>query len=352
MNTDQLGLFSPGELPEKPRRGEVGLVEVPDEQRELARRRPPGLFLGTSSWSFPGWAGIVWDRPASQRRLARQGLAAYARHPLLNGVGLDRSYYQPLAAEEYAGYAAEVPEDFRFVVKAHEACTVARWPEHERYGSRRGLDNPLFLDAAYAAEEVVAPYAEGLGGKGGALVFQFAPQDLGDVDRFINDLYRFLVALPRGPLYAVELRNREVMTPRYVALLRETGAVHCVNRHPRMPDVDLQARAVAAAGSAAFVCRWMLRPGLTYQGGYRRYHPFDRLVDEDHATRRALAEIALAHTAAGHPVLVTANNKAEGCAPLTLFALAAEVARLGGGEEAGEAGDHPTGGAGGDRMRP
>jgi uncharacterized protein YecE (DUF72 family) len=245
----------------------------------------------------------------------------------LNAVGLDRSYYQPLPADDYADYAAMVPDGFRFVVKAHEACTVARWPEHERYGSRRGLDNPLFLDAAYAAEEVVAPYVEGLGEKGGALVFQFAPQDLGGVDRFINDLYRFLVALPKGPRYAVELRNREVMTPRYAALLRETGTVHCVNRHPRMPDVDVQARTVAEAGPTAFVCRWMLRPGLTYQGGYRRYHPFDRLVDEDHATRRGLAEIALAHTRAGHPVFVTANNKAEGCAPLTLFALAAEVAR-------------------------
>jgi uncharacterized protein YecE (DUF72 family) len=349
--SDQLGLFAPGELPETPRRGgPVDLVDVDEEHRELARRRPPGLYLGTSSWSFPGWTGILWDRPASQRQLARHGLAAYARHPLLNGVGLDRSYYQPLPAEEYAAYATVVPEDFRFVVKAHEACTVARWPEHERYGSRRGLDNPLFLDPAYAADQVVAPYAEGLGTKGGALVFQFAPQDLGGVDRFINDLYRFLVALPAGPTYAVELRNREVMTERYVALLRETGAVHCVNRHPRMPGVDVQASAVAAADSPAFLCRWMLRPGLTYQGGYRRYHPFDRLVDEDLATRRSLAEIAVATTAAGRPAYVTANNKAEGCAPLTLFRLAEEVARHTGAGAATASRGGAEADEGGDRM--
>jgi len=41
---------------------------------------------------------------------------------------------------------------FQFLVKAYEACTVARWPEHERYGIHRGQTNPLFLDPAYAAE--------------------------------------------------------------------------------------------------------------------------------------------------------------------------------------------------------
>lgn len=339
----QLGLFAPGELAEKPaaerRRGgarPVAAVEPSDEQRAIASGLPPGLHLGTSSWSFPGWRGIVWAGAESQQRLARHGLAAYASHPLLTGVGLDRTYYQPIAAAEYAAYAAEVPATFRFVVKAHEATTVSRWPEHERYGARRGSDNPLFLDATYAAEEVVRPFAEGLGEKAGPLVFQFAPQDLGTAERFADDLHRFLSALPAGPLYAVELRNREALTPRYVEALSDAGAVHCVNRHPRMTAVDLQARAAGAFDAAAFVCRWMLRPGLTYQGGYRRYHPFDRLVDEDLPTRRTLAMLAVEMSAAGKPVFITANNKAEGCAPLTVFRLAGEIARrAGGGVDAG-----------------
>lgn len=332
----QLGLFAPGELPEKPpakgRRGPrpVEAAEPSDEQRALASALPAGVHLGTSSWSFPGWAGIVWARDESRQRLARQGLAAYARHPLLNAVGLDRTYYQPLPAADYADYAAVVPEGFRFVVKAHEAVTVSRWPEHDRYGAKRGRDNPLFLDPAYAADEVVRPFAEGLGDKAGPLVFQFAPQDLGRPEGFADDLHRFLTALPEGPLYAVEIRNREALTPRYLDALAAAGAVHCVNRHPRMPDVDAQARAISAFEGPAFVCRWMLRPGLTYQGGYRRYHPFDRLVDDDLPTRRTLAEIAAGMSRRGKPVFVTANNKAEGCAPLTLFRLAEQLVRRAG----------------------
>ncbi len=340
----QLGLFGPSEIRERERTSRVRPVAAarPDEEHQrLARELPPGLHLGTSSWSFPGWAGIVWERPESQTRLARHGLPAYAQHPLLTGVGIDRSYYQPLPAEEYRRYADAVPRGFRFMVKAHEALTVSRWPDRDRYGTRRGLENHRFLDPVYASEEVVGPFQEGLGETAGPLVFQFAPQDLGPVDRFIDSLYRFLIRLPEGPVYAVELRNREVLTSRYVALLEETGAVHCLNRHPRMPAVADQARAVGAVSEAGgdgdgevnlvaadkpVVCRWMLRPGLTYQGGYQRYHPFNRRVDDDAETRNALAELSLAASAAGQPVYVTANNKAEGCAPLTIFRLAEEIA--------------------------
>lgn len=335
----QLGLFAPDEAP--PAAGgtrPVAPLPPRPEHAELAGELPEGLTLGTSSWSFPGWEGIVWQRRESRQRLARHGLAAYARHPLLTGVGLDRTYYQPLSRQEYADYAAAVPRSFRFVVKAHEALTVEVWPDHDRYGSRRGRPNPRFLDAAYAADEVVAPYAEGLGAKGGALVLQFAPQDLGGAARFVDVLHRFLTALPRGPLYAVELRNREVLGPRYAAMLADAGAVHCHNRHPRMPEVDVQARTVKALDAPAFVCRWMLRPGLTYREGFRRYQPFDRLVDEDRATRSTLAELALGATSLGRPALVTANNKAEGSAPLTLFRLAEEVAAQRWRERVGEAG--------------
>lgn len=340
-----MGLFSPDEMPEPPARrarGTVAAARATEEDHELAARLPSGLYLGTSSWSFPGWEGILWEGSESKGRLARQGLPAYAQHPLLTGVGIDRSYYQPLAAEEYAGYAAAVPRDFRFVVKAHEALTVSRWPDRDRYGSRRGQENPRFLDADYAAQEVVGPWVEGLGEKAGPLVFQFAPQDLGEPKRFVDRLYAFLSALPRGPLYAVELRNKEVLTPLYGQMLTGAGVLHCFNRHGRMPDLEAQARLLGMpvldpgdggngrvdwATAPGFVCRWILRPGLTYQGGYQRYHPFDRLVDPDPGTRRTLAEVAVAMAGAGLPLFVTANNKAEGCAPLTIFELAREIGR-------------------------
>lgn len=48
------------------------------------------------------------------------------------------------------------------------------------------------------------------------------------------------------------------------------------------------------------------------------YEPFDRLVDEDAETRATLAKLIKAWLHFGHKVMVIVNNKAEGCAPLTL----------------------------------
>lgn len=303
----------------------VGPAAVPERVRRLAAALPPGLRCGGSSWSFPGWTGLVYNRRYPERRLAQEGLAAYARHPLLRVVGIDRTHYQPLSAEELAAYAAVVPADFRFVVKAHDALTLARFPDRPRFGAQRGRENPLFLDPAYAAAEVVAPFRAGLGARGAALLFQFAPQELGSAARFATRLGRFLAALPRGPLYAVEVRNRELVTTEYGAALAAAGACHCANVYPRMPDVRAQVALAGAARAPALLVRWLLRDGTSYEETAKRFAPFNRIVEPDRPARRAIAELACEALDRGQPVYVTVANNAEGSAPLSIQALAEEV---------------------------
>ena len=275
---DQLQLF-PGLAPEPVKEG-VGPADFSEELIEVGRTLPEDVYLGGSTWSFPGWRDLVYDGKYSESKLAREGLAAYGQHPLLRCVGIDRTYYAPIEAREFAEYAAQVPDGFRFVVKAHEACTVSRYPDWPRYGAVRGQVNPLFLDPAYAADAVVAPFVEGLGPKAGALLFQFSPQDLGVPERFADELRSFLCALPRGPVYGVEVRNREILTPAYADALAEARAVHCHNVHPRMPDVLAQARLAGTdrPRTPITLVRWLLGPGMTYEDAGRRYAPFNRMA--------------------------------------------------------------------------
>lgn len=327
---DQLTLF-PGMTPEDLEPVAVGPAPVSDEVRELGRQLPPSIHLGGSTWSFPGWAGLVYDRRYSESRLAHEGLAAYAKHPLFRGVGLDRTHYMPVSAGDLAEYAAAVPEGFLFLVKAHEACTITRYPDRPRYGEHRGQVNPLFLDPVYATEQVVAPYVEGLGDKGGALLFQIAPQDLGVPEKFADELQAFLGALPKGPVYAVELRNREILTPAYADALASVGACHCHNVYPRMPEIRVQARRAGTdrPGTPLTIIRWLLAPNMTYESAGRLYAPFDRLRAPDLAARKAIAELARDALAAGRPFLCTINNNAEGCAPLSIVELAKAVTGAG-----------------------
>jgi uncharacterized protein YecE (DUF72 family) len=323
-----------GEAAGEAARGAVRPAPVAEGVRALAARLPAGVHLGTSSWSFPGWQGLVWEAPYATARLAREGLPAYAAHPLLRAVGVDRTFYAPVPAGALRAYADAVPEGFRFVVKAHDALTLARFPAHPRYGALAGQDNPRFLDPAYAAEAVVAPFVEGLGAKGGALVFQFPPQALGALggaEAFPARLHAFLSRLPRGPLYAVEVRNAPLLTPAYGAALRASGAVHALAGWPGMPPLAEQARRLRVLEGPAVVARWMLNAhaGLGYEEAKERYAPFDRLVDEDGGTREDLARLCAAAARLGRPALVTVNNKAEGSAPLSLLRLAERtVARL------------------------
>lgn len=328
----QLDLFTgaPVETPGRGRKSTQPVGPAPEAEvlSPLGAQLPTGTFLGTSSWTFPGWSGILWDHQASASQLAREGLAAYAKHPVLRTVGIDRTFYGPIASSAFAEYAEQVPDGFRFLVKAHEVCTMARFPLHERYGVHRGQANDRFLNAAYAAEAVVAPFVEGLGDKAGPLVFQFPPQDpqvLGGPARFVERLHAFFAALPRGPLYAVEVRNEELLTEGFAQALADVGVSPVLAVWRDMPPVAQQARRTRAFEARALVVRWMLPPNLGYEEARARYAPFDKLVDEDVPTRDVLARVCLAAERRGKPAFVTINNKAEGSAPLSAIRLAERI---------------------------
>lgn len=296
----------------------------------LATALPDRVHLGTSSWTFPGWAGLVYARRAGADALARDGLAAYARHPLLRTVSLDRVFYRPLQPAEYAAYARQVPDGFRFVVKAPALVCDAVIREAGGRGTR---PNPLFLDPQSALQQVVQPAMQGLGDRLGVLVFQISPLPSSwptRRDALLDRLDTLLGALPRDLLAAVEVRDAAWLGPDFAAVLRAHRAAYCLGLHPRLPPVDEQLPMLRALWPGPLVCRWNLhrRHGAHgYETAKAGYEPFDRLVDPDPATRAVLAKVAAATAAAGQPVYVTINNKAEGSAPCSVIALAEEIVR-------------------------
>ncbi len=314
--------------------GGVAAAAVDEETRALAARLPPRVRFGTSSWSFPGWRGLVYRDEHSEAVLAKRGLPAYAAHPLLGSVGLDRTFYAPIDAAAMAAYAAVVPERFRFLVKAHEALTLARYPQHARYGAQRGQSNPLLFDVAWARDQVVAPFVEGLGAKGGVLLFQLAPQPAelfaspgqkSAPRRVAERLYRFLRDLPKGPRYAVELRTAELLTADMAACLRAAGVAPCLAAMPNLPSITAQAELLGAAAHPLRVVRWLLAPHHDYDSALAAYEPFTRLVDPDRVVRGAITEQIVDALKLGHDVIVIVNNKAEGSSPLSIVELSRGV---------------------------
>ncbi len=95
-----------------------------------------------------------------------------------------------------------------------------------------------------------------------------------------------------------------------------------------MPEVERQAAALKALDGDVpgdLIVRWNLHRGFLYQAAKQRYEPFDRLVDEDIETRQVLAQLAAAAFKAKRRVWITANNKAEGSAPLSVLRLSEAI---------------------------
>lgn len=327
----QMSLFGAPEsaaVPSPKPGARVGAAPASGDWVELAQKLPAEIRVGTSSWSFPGWVGLVYDRSASEQTLARHGLAAYARHPLFRMVGIDRSFYAPLGLAAFQSYAAAVPDHFRFLCKAFDGVTSPLVRTGATDSGMRYGESPHFLDAAFAAEQVVRPFIEGLGDKCGPLVFQFVPmskQAMGKPDRFLDRLAAFLTALPRNAMLAVEIRNRELLTPKYAGVLRDCGVAHCYNVHPSMPPVAEQREIIPIESQPAAVVRWMLNRKFDYESAKNAYEPFDRIVDADVRSRAEIANLCGQAAILQKLVFVAINNKAEGSAPLSLRELAREI---------------------------
>jgi uncharacterized protein YecE (DUF72 family) len=249
-------------------------------------------------------------------------LRAYAQHPILKALNVDSTFYEPPNVELLTQQAAQVPEDFRFVVKAYTGLTTA--PDTPR-ARQRGIE-PVFLDPSFAERHVITPLRAAFGAKLGAVLFQFSPLGLRYTRHpgtFVARLGEFLSALPRGPTYTVELRDREILGPRYEAALTASAATHCCTVHPRMPAVDTQ---VTEGGAQPLIIRWMLRQGDDYERAGARFAPFNRILEPDKLSRSRITGLVQRGLSAGRDVYVLAANNAEGSAPLTLQRLAMDVA--------------------------
>ena len=304
----------------------VEAAPVSAEQQSLADALPRELRLGGMSWSHPGWRGVVYAPTADPKLLAPAGLPAYAKHPLLRTVEIDRSYYEPLSAPYFQEVRQQVPDDFSFLVKAHEDCTLPSYPRRPRFGKKQGMLNARYLDASYAVDAVIGPTLEGLKEKLGALLFQFSPQEVVQPAAFADELQGFLEGLPRGVPYAVELRNPLLLTTAYASALQAGGAVHTHNVWGNMPPILQQARSIPPVARKPLLVRWMMRRGESYADAGSRFSPFSRLVEHDHANRAQIARLVAKALAHDVPAFVFVNNKAEGCAPASIELLAQAIA--------------------------
>lgn len=292
---------------------------------DTASEIPPSIRFGCSTWTYPGWKGLIYFREyRSDKAFRRECLREYAECPLFRTVGIDRSFYGPLPLETLTDYARMVPEGFLWVSKAWERFTIPVYPRHARYGKHAGKVNPDFLNASAFVEEWLAPYErDEIRARSGPFVFQFptiSKRVLDEID-FFEHLKTFLSALPPHFEYAVEIRNPELLNEQYFGVLNETGATHCFNHWNYMPSLRKQMELAASAGgldAPFFVARILTPRGVSYEQAVKRFQPYDSIKQPDPEMRADVVRLVKRALKRGSRAFVVVNNRCEGNSPLTI----------------------------------
>lgn len=307
----------------------LSVPPTPEELSALRDALPPQVLFGASTWTYPGWKGLVYSRDYPATGASAAMLAEYARFPLFKTVGIDASFYGTPKPTTLSQWARALPAGFKAVSKVWDRITVHTFAE-TRERERGGQRNPDFLNADLFHEEVWTPYRTHFAEHTGPFVFEFqaiARQDQMAPDRFAAALDDFLGRLPREGDYAVEVRNEEFLTPAYFAVLREHGAAHVLSSWTRMPSIGEQLDLPNVVTGRFVVARALLKPGRTYAEAVDRFAPYDRIREPNAALRRDLVRLVRAAGRLRVPTYLLVNNRAEGNAPLTITAVARLFAR-------------------------
>jgi uncharacterized protein YecE (DUF72 family) len=298
-----------------------------DLAAKVALLAASGVYVGTSSWKYEGWLGLIYtpERYQTRGKFSRAKfettcLAEYAE--TFKTVCADAGYYQFPSAKMLDGYFSQVPSDFKLSIKVTEDITVKQFPNLPRYGKRAGQTNEHFLDADLFISSFLGPltpYRKLVG----TLFFEFSPFHQGDWERgreFVAHLDAFLDKLPKGWDYSVEIRNESFLHTDYFKALRLNGVAHAFNSWSRMPPVSEQMRMVGSETAEFTSARFLLQPGTKYEQAVKSFQPYAEIKRPDQDARSAMAKL-LTPIRPGHPQrrYIYVNNRLEGCAPKTIF---------------------------------
>ena len=282
------------------------------------------IFIGTSSWKYEGWLDQIYTRECysvrgrfSQAKFNAGCLAEYAQtFPVVCG---DFSFYQFPSPQYWQRLFSSAPGSLQFALKVPEEVTAEVFPKHARYGPRAGLRNESYLnteafDALFL--EPLRPYRSRLP----ALIFEFGARGASPRE-FLSVLDPFLASLPQDFRYAVEVRNRQYLQPRYFDCLQSNSVAHVLNAWTRMPPLDKQATLPITADFT--VVRALLREGRSYENAVARFQPYNKIVEENPETRDALREWIKRMREERRASYIFVNNRLEGNAPETIRAVVA-----------------------------
>ncbi|MEW5900071.1 MAG: DUF72 domain-containing protein [Acidobacteriota bacterium] len=291
----------------------------------IPARYAPYLRVGTCSWKFDSWKGLLYGEGKDYR--SDDYLSDYARH--LNSVEVDQWFWSLYPGgvrlpemRVVRQYADAVPDDFVFTVKAPNALTLTHFyaKQPAAYAAHAGKPNSHFLSQDLLRQflERLAP----LGRKLGPIMFQFEylnREKMPSGEAFSERLQEFIGRAPQGFQYAVETRNPNYLGPAFLDCLRglRLGFVYLEGYYmPPIKEVFAKYDPLTADFSIIRLHGGDRQEIERQSGGV-----WDRLITPKPESVRAAVDIVRANARRRSLTYVNVNNHLEGSAPLTILRL-------------------------------
>ncbi|MFN2533014.1 MAG: DUF72 domain-containing protein [Pyrinomonadaceae bacterium] len=166
------------------------------------------LYAGTSGFSYKEWKGSFYPEDLPVKEMLRY----YSSH--LPAVEINNTFYRLPQRTTLEGWKDQVPENFRFSVKASQRIT--------HFKRLKDVEN----ETKYLLETAGA-----LGDQLGVVLFQLPPNMKKDLDR----LEQFLKLLPRKINAAFEFRHPAWFDNDVLELLRAESRTLCVSDTDDLP---------------------------------------------------------------------------------------------------------------------
>ena len=192
------------------------------------------IYIGTSGWSYKHWRGTFYPEATK----VKDQFAYYFSK--FDSVEINNSFYRLPTKETFLRWKEEVPENFKYVLKASRYITHLK----------------RLRDSSESLGQFLS-HATLLGTKLGAVLFQLPPNLKYD-DTLLSD---FLRILPKGFRYAFEFRNPEWYRDEVYNLLKNYNCAFCI--------YELAGHLSPIKVTADFVYVRLHGPGKKYQGSYQ-----------------------------------------------------------------------------------
>jgi uncharacterized protein YecE (DUF72 family) len=289
---------------------------------KIPARYRPFLRIGTCSWKYESWKGIVYEKGKSYR--ADDYLADYAKH--FDSVEVDQWFWSLFPAgvklpepRVVKRYAESVPDDFVFTVKAPNSLTLTHFYSKQTGGAGdfAGKPNKLFLNNDLLEQflERLAP----LGKKLGPVMFQFEylnKQKMPSKEAFLESFGAFIEKAPKNVSYAVETRNPNYLSPAFFEFLQERklGFVYLEGYY--MPPIGQIFETFKPVTAPFFIIR--LHGGDRLEIETETGEIWNRIVAPKPEAIRAAVRITQENIRKKIFTYINVNNHFEGSAPLTV----------------------------------